>query len=55
MTLGDIKLKKKEPQKYLGIILDERRLAASVMATVKAREGKTKGGIYKLRSVCLDF
>ena len=55
MTLGDIHLKKKEQQKYLGDILDERGLEASVMATVKAREGKTKGGIYELRSVCQDF
>ena len=55
MTPGNIHLKKKEQQKYLGDILDERGLEASVMAAVKAREGKTKGGIYELRWVCHDF
>ena len=35
--------------------MDERGLAASVDATVKSREGKTKRGIYELRSVCYDF
>ena len=55
LTLGDITLKQKSQQKYLGDILDDRGLAASAEATVKAREGKTKGGIYELRSVCQDF
>ena len=55
LSLGDIALKKKSQQKYLGDMLDERGLAASVAATVKDREGKTKAGIYELRSVCQDF
>ena len=55
MTLGEIHLKRSQQQKYLGDILDERGLDASVRATVKAREGKTKAGIYELRSVCQDF
>ena len=55
LTLGDIILQKKSQQKYLGDMLDERGLAASVETTVKSREGKTKRGIYELRSVCYDF
>ena len=55
LTLGDIQLRKKNQQKYLGDILDERGLSASVEATVKDREAKTKGGIYELRAVCQDF
>ena len=55
LTLGDIIMKRKRQQKYLGDILDEGGLAASVEATVKNREAKTKAGIYELKAVCHDF
>ena len=43
ITLGDILLRKKKQQKYLGHILHERGLSTSVEATVKAMEAKTNG------------
>ena len=55
LMLGDITLKKAKSQKYLGDILHEDGLKASVAATVKDREGRTKGSIYELRAVCTDF
>ena len=55
LTFGDIILQKKSQQKYLGDMLDEQGLAASVETTVKSSEWKTKRGVYELRSVCYDF
>ena len=55
LTLGDILLRKKNQQKYLGDILNERGLSASEDATVKAKGTKTKGAIFELRAVCQDF
>ena len=55
LMLGDIVLKNVKSQKYLGDILHEDGLAASVAATVRDREGRIKGSIYELRAVCSDF
>ena len=55
LTLGDIIMKGKRQQKSLGDILDKGGQAASVKATVKNREEKTKTGIYELKAVSHDF
>ena len=48
LMLGDIILKKAKSHKYLRDILHEDGLKASVSATVKEREGRTRGSIYEL-------
>ena len=55
LMLGDIIMTRVKSHKYLGDILDEGGLKEGVAATVKDREGRTRGAIYELRAVCQDF
>ena len=48
-------MEEKTEEKYLGDMLNNHGLAASVEATVKDREGKIKGSIYELRTIVEDF
>ena len=52
---GEIKMNQKKQEKYLGDILDERGLAASVEETVRARLGKVRGAILELTALSQDF
>ena len=45
VTLGNITMKEKFTDKYLGDILNSSGLSASVESTVKGREAKTRGVI----------
>ena len=51
LMFGQFRMKRKEKGRYLGQILHEDRLAASVAATVADRVGKLKGAIFEVRSV----
>ena len=54
IMFGQIKLQRKGVVTYLGDELSEGGLAASVEATIKAREAKVKGAIYELKALCED-
>ena len=48
---GEFPAKRKESDKYLGQILHEDGLEASVKATIKERSGKIKGAIFLTKTV----
>ena len=51
VSFGDFTMKRKVKDKYLGQILHEDGLEASVAATVEDRAGKFKGAIFEIRSI----
>ena len=51
----DIQLQRKTVVNYLGDELSEGGLAASVEATIRAREAKVIGAIYELKALCEDY
>ena len=55
VMLGKVHMKEKISEKYLGDILHSMGLKASVEATIKHREAKTKGAIYELRALVEDY
>lgn len=55
IMLGSIPLQRKAAVTYLGDELSEGGLAASVDATIEAREAKVKGAIYELKYLCEDY
>ena len=55
IMFGDIQLQRKTVVTYLGDELSEGGLAASVEATIKAREAKVIGAIYELKALCEDY
>ena len=55
IMLGEIVLKEKKSEAYLGDVLCSEGLTASVQATIKDRTSKVKGSIYELRSLIEDF
>ena len=55
LQFGQFTIKRKDKDKYLGQILHEDGLAASVAATVSDRVGKLKGAIFEVRSVIEEF
>ena len=55
LKFGQFMMSRKEKDKYLGQILHEDGLAASVAATVADRVGKLKGAIFEVRSVVEEF
>jgi hypothetical protein len=55
MILGDLEMKRKTKEKYLGDCLDERGLAASVEETILERVGRVRGAILELTTLCQDF
>ena len=54
IMFGDIQLQRKTVVTYLDDELSEGGLAASVEATIKAREAKVIGAIYELKALCVD-
>ena len=55
VLLGNITLKEKLTDKYLGDILNSMGLSASVDSTIKGREAKIRGAVYELRYLTEDF
>ena len=55
LNFGQFMMSRKQKDKYLGQILHEDGLAASVAATVSDRVGKIKGAIFEVRSVIEEF
>ena len=55
LVFGEFKMKRKTQDKYLGHILHEDGLTASVAATVKDRTGRFKGATFEVRSIIEDF
>ena len=55
VMLGGKVLEEKSEEKYLGDMLSNEGLAASVESTVREREVKVKGSIYELRAIVEDF
>ena len=55
VKFGDIPMKKMEQMKYLGDMLHEDGLTASVDATVMDRMAKVKGSIFELKALCEDY
>ena len=51
LQFGRFKTKRKVSDKYLGQVLHEDGLAASVLATIKDRTGKIKGAIYLAKQI----
>ena len=49
------KMDRKQVVTYLGDELHEDGLAASISATIQARIGKVRTGIYEIRSICEDY
>jgi hypothetical protein len=48
-------MSRKSEDKYLGQIIHEDGLAASVAATVASRTGRFKGAVFEVRSVIEEF
>ena len=55
LFFGNFQMKRKSEDKYLGHILHEDGLAASVTATVKDRTGRFKGATFEVRSIIEDY
>ena len=55
VTFGDFTMKRKVKDKYLGQMLHEDGLEASVAATVEDRAGKFKGAVFEIRSIIEEF
>ena len=52
---GDIPMKNMKMMKYLGDMIHEDGLMASVDATVNDRVAKVRGSIFELKALCEDF
>ena len=55
LIFGSFKIKQEQGMKYLGMVLHEDGVAASVEATVEARAGKIRGATYEVRALVEDF
>ena len=55
LMFGSFQMKRKAQDKYLGHMLHEDGLCASVAATVKDRTGRFKGATFEIRSIIEDF
>ena len=55
IVFGHFVMERKKEDKYLGQVLHEDGLAASVDATVASRAGKFKGAMFEIRSVIEEF
>ena len=53
--LGEITMKEKQNEAYLGDVLCGIGLTASIQATIKDRTPRVKGSIYELRALIEDF
>ena len=52
---GEVEIKEKNTEKWLGQYLSAEGLAASVMETIKAREGKVKGACLEVATILEDW
>ena len=55
IVFGQFVMDRKKEDKYLGQVLHEDGLSASVDATVASRAGKFKGAMFEVRSVIEEF
>ena len=55
IEFGKFRMSRKIEDKYLGQIIHEDGLAASVAATVASRTGRFKGAVFEIRSVIEEF
>ena len=55
LSLGDISVKRKYSDHYLGQILHSDGVKASVEATIQERAGKIKGALFEINSIIDDF
>ena len=55
VKLGNINMKEKFQEKYLGDILFSHEQSDSVKETIRKREAKIKGAVYELRALTKDY
>ena len=55
LRFGELKMKEKEQDVYLGDVLSSRGQAASVEATIANRMGRIKGSIYETAAILKDW
>ena len=55
ITFGNFTMSRRQKDKYLGQIVHEDGLEASVSATVEEKCGKFKGAIFEIRSIIEEF
>ena len=55
IIFGNFTMNMRQKDIYLGQILHEDRLEASVLVTVKEKAGKFKGAIFDIRSIIEEF
>ena len=55
LKLGNLIVKQKPADKYLGQILHSDGVKASVNATISDREGRIKGAIFEVQSIIEQF
>ena len=55
LMVGHVKLERSESLTYLGEVLSENGLAASVDATVDLRVTRVRGAIFEIKALCEDY
>ena len=55
ITVGPVMLERSESLTYLGEVLHENGLAASVDATVDLRVSRVRGAIFEIKALCEDY
>ena len=55
LRVGEVKLEQSEAMTYLGEVLHQDGLAASVDATVERRVARVRGAIFEIKALCEDF
>ena len=55
LQVGEVKLERNESMTYLGEVLHQDGLAASVDSTVEGRAAKVRGAVFEIKSLCEDF
>ena len=55
LRVGEVKLLRSEAMTYLGEVLHQDGLAASVDATVDRRVARVRGAIFEIKALCEDF
>ena len=55
LRVGDVKLEESKSMTYLGEVLHQDGLAASVDSTVELRVAKVRGAVFEIKQLCEDF
>ena len=55
LQVGEVKLERTESMTYLGEVLHQDGLAASVDSTVEVRAARVRGAVFEIKSLCEDF